>query len=234
MPAALMARRQSLGPQGTLNTGLTVHWHFDESSGDRAAAVGGITLTLTGTLGNRTGKLTNAVDFDNNTANYLNATTGISALTVTTSTPFEVCMWCLMDQKNAERTFMHWVASGSSAFAQVRWNNATQKIRILIRGQTVQDSTFGVPTNGVWFMVNVGDDGTNAFLIINNGPADTTAHAANGTTATEIRFGQTTSNTEPLDGGVDCPSIWNGRVLIPTERTNIYNGSSGLDYPYTL
>ena len=76
------------------------------------------------------------------------------------------------------------------------------------------------------------DAGANTLNIqVNNGTIDSAAQTITpGDGAAEFEMGADRS-INFMNGRIDSCSIWK-RVLTPAERTTLWNGGAGLDYPF--
>ena len=70
-------------------------------------------------------------------------------------------------------------------------------------------------------------------ISVNDGTVDTTAHSGGvASISTGFNIGAAADPTNYWDGRIDSTSFW-WKILTSTEVTDLYNGGSGFDYPFT-
>jgi hypothetical protein len=212
----------------SLLDGLVAYWALDEGSGTtRIDSVGSSNLADNNTVGSAVGKVGNAADFDG--TNFLELNPGLSI-----PSDISVSLWCYpnagygtlafpgMIEQNFDWGRIFVASSSGVAQARVRQSNGVERIA----------STLTVISTTAWsHIVLVVNSLTGvATLYVNNAVAgsvtyDGTLNQGNST----LKIGQQAANF--FDGRIDEVGIWN-RVLTPAERTILYNGGSGIAFPF--
>jgi hypothetical protein len=222
------------GGASSLLTGLIGYWKLDEASGTRNDAHGSNHLTDNGSVGSNTGKLGNAADLDGVNDSLI---LGDNADLSTGDIDFTWTCWMYLDTK----------PTGNNAYAihkqdeyglLYRDYGGHDRLAFLVNDGAVivNASTLGSPSTGTWYFIVCWHDATaNTINIqVNDGTVDSaaTAGTAPSDTANEFQLGRYTAGT-PLrwDGRLDGVGFWK-RVLTATERSNLYNSGSGLEYPF--
>lgn len=91
-------------------------------------------------------------------------------------------------------------------------------------------------STGVWYQVIAWHDaaGNQAGIVVNAGTPVTGAYAGGVTGhAGALNVGRYSGGLANVDGLLDMVAIWK-RVLSGAERTQLYNGGVGLDYPFSV
>jgi hypothetical protein len=211
-----------------LTDSLVSHWKLDEASGNAIDAHGTNDLTETdGTIGSAAGKLGNARDFEAADTEYFNKADNADLST-----------------GDIDFTFAGWVQLESTGAAQAvfsKWPFANEyflrydgsRFVWLVGSGSATANNLGAPSSGVWYFFVAWHDSVNNIvgIQINNGTADTTSYSS-GVTDAGAEFalgGKVDGGPEYLDGLLDSVSFWK-RVLTADEKTELYNGGTGLDY----
>jgi hypothetical protein len=221
----------------SLLTSLVAYWKMDEASGDALDAYSTNNLTDTGTVPSTIGKIGTARK--PTTGKYF--TTADSAALSTGDIDFTIQVWVGFDT----------LPGAANQFVMSRWDGATKyeyalyydftanRMKFIVSSDgtagpltTVTANTFGVVTQGIYYCVHAWHDSINNVLgIAINDTADTSAYSA-GLVDTPARttIGRNDDGSgNPMTAAIDEVGFWK-RMLTPTERTNLYNGGSGLAF----
>ncbi len=208
----------------SLLTGLVAYWKLDETSGTRFDSAGTNHLADNGSVGYGIGKQGNAAEFDG--SNSLDAGTLLQP-----SGNFTFSCWLNPDTLNGNAVAANWTDSSNRAWAIDTFNGP---LRFYVYGpsDSVVLDTGITPSTTAWSLVIVWLDTTanKVYCQINN---NATLYEANFSgllyQAGEFTVGRRANLF--YDGLIDEVGLWN-RVLTPIERTQLYNGSAGLTYPF--
>lgn len=221
----------------TLLNDLVAFWRLDEASGTRNDSAGANHLTDNNTVTQAVGKVGNAAQFTAANSEYLSRVDN-AALSMG-DIDFTIAAWVYVDARDADRTI-------------VAKRNTTADLRIeyLLRANSVNQFEF-----------YISDDGGANFNVVQTATGTVVVgawhflvawHEAAANTikiqldnATPISAATTLSpvdTTHPLtiggfaggqfwDGRGDATGIWK-RALTADERTELWNGGAGVEYPF--
>jgi hypothetical protein len=218
---------QSGATASPLLTDLVAYWKLDEPNGTRFDSVGTNNLSETGSVGSTIGIQGNAADFDG--TNYLS-----TALDGTTLTAVSIALWFKADDiltANVEGV-LSWARTGipvdSLPFIIIQTNSGTT--RLYADGN--YRVTSGALANNTWYHVVCTYDGTDWKMYLDGGLIGTYTGGigTNITNANTVYVGSGFNNQFP--GDIDEVGIWD-RALEGSEITTLYNGGSGITYPFT-
>ena len=220
--------------------GLVAHWKMNETSGTRADSHGTSPLLNNGTVTSATGKLGNAADFELADSDYLSRV-DTAALSMGPEVDFSFFAWVQMESKTANIMAIVSKSATSGAASNYEWaayyeNTADRLVFAVSNGTTTGSqaaTSLGSPSTGVMYFLGCWHDAVNNTLNIqiNNGPVDTVGFSAGSWDSTHpFQIGLAFGTVRYWDGLIDSVSLFK-RVLSPGERTHIYNGGAGLDYP---
>lgn len=221
----------------SLLDGLVAWYNLDEASGTRQdAGANNLDLTDVNTVGSTTGPgiMVNAAAFVSANSEEL---THIDAPLYDRSGPYTVAAWVRFTTFPAGTIGIvsKWTNAGSNnLFTLESVLSGTQKIRMRHQqsaGGTVSALTATVAT-ATWYFACGGYDGTDVFISLNNAARVTTAAtvpAADTGLFVIGRLGQVASTF--FNGDVAGAGFWN-RALTVAEQGVLYNGGSGLQYPF--
>jgi hypothetical protein len=228
------------GSASSLLTGLTGYWKLDEASGSRSdSTANALTLTDSASTSGVAAKISNGADFEFGTPTYLNRADE-AALSFGTDTDFTVSCWIQLESSTG---FGVGIVSKDSAGLTTGTEflldvNSSPALRLSVgNGTTSATVTHGTTlSTATWYFVVAWHDSAADTLNIsvNDGAAASTAWTGgtqNGTAAFRISA-PAYNNSLSFDGIIDEVGFWNGRVLTAGERTTLYNGGSGLTYPF--
>lgn len=220
---------------------LVSHWRLE----DEADAHGGRTLTNNGTATFGAGKIGNAAYF-NGTNQYLSRADD-AGLSMSGQTSFTLACWLYLTDKTADRWAVlkgDSLTAGTSDYG-INYATTADRIQFAIgdgsNGAVATADTFGAVPADTWVCVVAWYDratGTSTDTVniqVDGGTADSAASGANGsrdgTRQLDIGRGFNTLGSSFWAGRVDSVSIWK-RLLTAAERTALYNGGAGRDYPF--
>lgn len=96
-------------------------------------------------------------------------------------------------------------------------------------------STNSAPTNQ-WNCLLFGYNATTQipFVRLNDGQTDGVVFIPSALPVSNMAVGARSSHTDPavFNGALDLPTLWKGKVLSATEMDELYNGGTGVDYPF--
>lgn len=219
-----------------LANGLASYWRMDESTNaSRADEVGGMTLSVSGSVGSLSGMITNAAYF-NASSSYLTHADS-STLSVPLDTPFTVACWTKLDSTASDYTM---VSKGATAGADCEYvlvfiTSGTRIYVICGNGTTTQstaDTTTTVATNQ-WRLALGTYAASNLWCYVDAGYGNKAvmAHGSHDT-SNPFLIGRRTTSSGNMNGLVDEVGLWK-RKLNAGERSVLWNSGSGKTYPFT-
>ena len=214
---------------------LMAHWKLNEVSGTRVDAHSTRDLTDVNTVTQAAGKIGNAAQFT--AANSERLTHADHADLTMGDIDYTLACWVYLDVKTAYQVLMAKMAASNFEYRFAYDNVADRFLMEILTlagvGQVELADNLGAVSTGTWYLV-IGwlDAAANTLNIqVNNGTVDSAAQTQTpGAGTAEFEMGADRSSTL-MDGRIDSASIWK-RVLTPTERTLLWNGGAGLDYPF--
>jgi hypothetical protein len=222
----LLRQRATGGGASSLLADLVSYWNLNEPNGIRFDSAGTNNLTDNGGVGSTIGIQGNAADFDG--TNYLS-----TALDGTTLTAVSIALWFKADDittANLEGV-LSWAKTGrpkdTLAFINIQTNSGA--IRLYVDSN--YKVTSGALANNTWYHAVCTYDGTDWKLYLDGGLAGTYTGGIGTfiTNANTVYVGSGYNN--PFPGDIDEVGIWN-RALEGSEITTLYNGGSGITYPF--
>lgn len=205
-------------------------------------AHGSNTLIDNGGVTQVSGRIGSAAQFTRLSNQYLSITD--NAALSTGDVDFEWAGFAWLSSKPAA-SLMYVLGKEQSGSADyvLRYDTSADRFEFLIASsgteKKVVANTFGSAPIGAWIFVDIWHDsvGDTVNIQINNGPVDSAATAGIPPTDTTqpLQVGGETffGDNRYWDGRIDSLSFWK-RLLSPAERTGLYNGGSGVDYPLQL
>ena len=206
-------------------------WSLDEVSGTRADSQGSNDLTDHNTVGNTTGKQSNAADFesDNSEALYIADNADLSF----GDEDFSISGWVKLESLALDAVWSKYVTSGNHREYMLYINSSKFQWLVSSDGTSstsvVADSE-GTLSTGTWYFVTVYHDATanEIGVSVNGGTIDTASHTTGVNDDTsEFNLGAWEDHTTNfLDGALDEVVVWN-KVLSQDEIDWLYNLGSG-------
>lgn len=222
-----------------LVTNCVAYYKLDESSGNAADATGGgFTLTNTNSVAFVTGKINNGADFGNtnstklfDSSNDLGISTGactISAWVNMNAAPASGGANAFILAAFRKNSFYDW---------SLRYDNNGGTFRILATGSggtQTNTATNQTLTVGTWYhLAMTYDGGSTVTLYFNGSSSNTGTNPAQGTSGTAVYLGASTGGTGQFAScKIDEVGYWS-RALSGAEITSLYNGGTGIQYPFT-
>lgn len=228
---------------------LVSYWKFDESSGNAADSVGSNTLTNINTAAYASAKINNGIDLERGSSQQMQiAHASQSGLQLTTLT---IACWVnfesLVSVTNDTNTFAtKGNIDGLTEVGYIFWLSKTATDRKLFfwwrigTNDANQHSVVWEPSTATWYHVAVTFDNTaNECKFYVNG----SQQGATGTSlATALQpegnqpfivgnHSDETDSGKLFDGIIDELGVWS-RALSSTEISSLYNGGTGLSYPF--
>jgi Concanavalin A-like lectin/glucanases superfamily len=219
-----------------LTDSLISYWKLDESSGDALDAHGTNDLTDNNTVGSASGKINGARDFEAANGEYFSRAdnAGLS----TGDIDFTFAAWVNAESLSGFPVVANkgWAGSGGGREWILYYRTDASRFRFAVENETaeVDANTLGAASTGTWYHVVCWHDSVNnqIGIAVNGGSADTAAYSGGVTDAAgDFRIGASPTQSLYWDGLIDEAGFWK-RVLSSAERLVLYNGGSGLAYPF--
>jgi hypothetical protein len=222
---------------------LVSYWKLDEASGNAVDAHGANTLTDENTVGTAAGKINGARDFESGSIERFiladNADLSVGDI------GFSWSLWVQLESKGADRSILSkWYSASNNREYWLLFANASDRFQFAVSSNGTAEAwasadNLGSPSLATWYHIVVWHDpaGDVIGITVNDGTPNTTAHTTgvvNGgsTFALGLWKDAASSNFAPFDGLIDEVGFWK-KVLSSGEITQLYNGGSGLAYPFT-
>ena len=224
----------------SLSTNIVYYYKLDESSGNAADQVASNTLTNTNTVTYSTGKINNGANF-NGSSNYLKSGTAY----VPGTSDFSYAGWFKTSTSGGSVIFSE-ANSGSRYFVQT-YVDSTGHINseigwVSAGNQGVQTTSSSTSyTDGVWHHLVVVHSNpaskANITVYVDGSQILTTTHASLSYNISSLSIGLALGTnlfggpTQYFNGSLDEVGVWS-RALSSAEVTSLYNGGSGVSYPF--
>lgn len=214
-------------------------WNLDEASGTRADSVGSSDLTDNNTVGSASGKFGNAADFEDGSSEYLSRADN-AALSMG-DVDFVLRCWVQLESKTDIRSLIcKWDTGANQREYFLIYRQADDRFELSISASgggtdaSVQASNFGSPSTATWYLIHAWHDSVNnqIGIAVNAGTANTASYSGgvlNGTS--DFCLGSLTPSGALFhDGLLDDVVVLKGYILDATERTEDYNGGTGVAF----
>lgn len=218
--------------------GLVSWWRLEESSGARADAHGGQTLTDNNTVASASGKQGQAADLEASNSEYLSRAD--SAALSLGDVDATLGLWARLESKGTLRALLSkFEPSGDQREYRILYENTTDRFYWNVSsdgtsgGETMlAANALGSPATATWYFIVVWHDAAanEIGIQVNNGAGDTAAHSGgvhDGTAA--LRLGAIGGPAQYMDGLLDEAFLYK-RLLSADERAWLYNGGAGRAY----
>lgn len=218
-------------------TNLISYWGLDESSGSRADRHGTNTMSEAGTVGTSTGKVY-ALAADLTGANGFFLSDNASVSVSGAAQEYTIALWVKMGSLAATARLVSKGTSPDTSF-YVEYNLGSNRFAFSnfegaggLNPHSVDATSMGAPSTGTWyFIVAWRDSSGNNRIQVNDGTVD----LGSGQNATAYDEGGEfdIGFTDGIGNFATCtigPVMFWKRVLTAQERTDLYNGGSGLTY----
>jgi len=219
-----------------LTDNLVSYWKLDESSGNAADSVGSNTLTNNNSTAYATGKINNGADFENSSSQYLSIADGTqSGLDITGD--LSISFWW----KPESHTGFTWLVSkyliaGNQRSYGVYYDTGNTLYFVFSNNGTATSGAgySFTPSDGTWYHIVIAYNSSGVQTIYVNGSSiGTTSSLATSIFNSSADFWVGGGNNDPdVDGVIDEVGIWS-RTLTEVEVGQLYNLTSGLQYPFT-
>ena len=219
-----------------LTDNIVSYWKLDESSGNAADSAGSNTLTNTNTATYAAALINNGGSFASASNQYLGiADASQTGLDFGTGA-FSISMWMKPVALNVTYRIIN-KQDGTNGYGYCIIMLSDAKIRVSANSSAgAQDipSTGTIGTTAAFTHVVFTRGATNGIRIYLNGSADTTTtnDARDVSSAEPFAIGARVDGLDSsYNGMVDEVGVWS-RELTSAEVTSLYNGGSGLTYPF--
>lgn len=221
----------------SLTTNLLHYWKFDESSGNASDSVGSFTLTNTNTVTYSTGKINNGAYTTEAANNYLSANAP-----ETLEGDATVNFWAYISSfsTSSDAIYLRTVNPVWDNYYMITSSNIKYQASSYNSGNQIGDSTWtNTFSTGTWYMITVLTT-TSSYTseVYVNGTSLGTQNFNNswpstGKSPRVYTSGSAMYASYParLNGRIDELGVWS-RKLSSSEITSLYNGGSGLQYPF--
>ena len=210
---------------GGLTSGLVAYWNLNETSGNRADALGLFPLTNNGSVGYTTGLIGNAANF-----------TGSQNLTnssIAFGSTYTISCWVYVPAGGGPfGNTCAWGIGGTSTpqIALTMYNTAVFAFKMYVNG--TNGAIAGVSYN-TWHHCVFTYSDPYGILYVDNSKIDVTPINNAGAETTAISVGSFVGNTQYITSGrIDEFGVWN-RVLSSAEISSLYNSGVGKTYPFS-
>lgn len=216
-------------------TNIRAAYNLDDSTGNLVDSTGnGYTLTNTGTVTFSTGLIGEAALFGTSNLTKI-LSLASSAAGIALSSDWTVAFFWKADTAANGLSVMEvtWGATGASNSNLTIFGRDQANGRWIIfnSGFTSSQTTEGI-SNGTWYHMMVTRSGSTLTFYVNNTSKGSVA--VGSATNRTLRIGTGYSNDAgwKLSGDVDMWYVWD-KALDSTERSDVYNGGTGVQYPAT-
>mgnify|MGYP001594005931 CR=1 FL=1 len=230
-----------------LTDNIQGYWKFDESSGNASDSTANAnTLTNNGTATYVAAKINNGIDLNGTTQYFSIADASQTGLDLTGA--FTLAVWINTDvdpstvnnpiitkNDNTDKNYAFAIANYGTVPAP------DDRLYLSIKSTTlVEMTTTWNPTVGTWYhaAVTYTASGTNDVQFYINGAAQGAAISSGKTVldtgGAAVEVGEIAHGLWDMwDGKIDEAGIWS-RALSSSEISELYNGGTGLQYPFTV
>ena len=215
---------------------IVAYYKLDESSGNAIDSVASFDLTNNNTAAYASGKINNAVDFGSGNTNK--SLTRADNLGITGDEALTISGWVKLNDEIAAdewEFFGHSDDSANPNYINLRYsyNGGTRRLGIStgFSLNSLYEITLG--TANWYHLIITRDASNNTELFVNSVSQGTGSDAAQDVNANAFAIGQTAESSDKFSSVlVDEVGVWN-RVLTQAEIEVLYNGGSGLQYPFS-
>lgn len=219
---------------------LVSFWKCDEASGDLLDAHGTNNLTDRNTVGSASGKIGTARRFTRTSQESFD--TPDNAELSMGDIAFSINLWVRLTTNAATMVLLckGINVTSTTTFDYGIYFTTTSGGRFVFRvggasNTPVTANNFGTPSTGVWYMINAFHDpaANQIGISVNNGTPNTAGFSAGvPDTGNPFYLGWDVDSARYLNGDLDIIGIWK-RLHSSQDKTDLYNGGAGLDYPFT-
>ena len=216
---------------------LIAYWKLEEASGTRNDShSNALHLTDNNTVTQATGKQGNAADFEASNGEYLSRVD--SATLSMGDIDFTVLLWVNAESLGSNYVIGQYGGAGARSW-EIQHTGSRFHFFVSNDGTVtnwVTANNLGAPSTATWYLIIAWHDAAaNTINIqVNNGTVDSGGHTTGVfNSAEDFRIGTAEVGGPFWDGLIDEVAIWK-RVLTSDERTQLYNGGSGMTYPFPV
>lgn len=220
---------------------LKAYWMLNETSGTRYDSVNSNDLTDNNTVTQATGILDSAAQFSHANSEYLSITDNDDLSTG--DIDYSIAVWVYIDSIPGSgwmSIVTKWEDASHNREYWLGYNGTTNRFEFFVSwdgywgwSSVAADNLGAVSTNTWYYIVAWHDSTANTINIqVNNGLADSTAHS-NGSRngVAPFTIGKSDGGDYFWNGRIDAVGFWK-RVLTVEEKTSLYNGGSGFEFPF--
>ena len=216
---------------------LVEFWPLSEQASVRLGVHAGLHLTDNNTVTGADGVGSLASQFTAANSEYLSRAS--EAALQMGDIDFTLAAWVYLDAVGADRTILgkHDAATAAGSEFMMRYNHATTRFRFALLNAsvstTVDANPFGAPSTATWYLVMGRYDAAADLMGISvNAGAEDTAAQTGGTNVLTNGFHVGALNTlAHFSGRIQRVGMWK-RLLTADERSWLYNGGRGRNYPF--
>jgi hypothetical protein len=223
----LLRKRAAAPAASSLLTDLVSYWKLDEVSGTRFDTVGSNNLTDNNSVGSALGKVYPLA------AQFTAINQSLSNSSVTIGTTLTVAVWIYLDSDfvaATENTIFSFGGIGNAGLFGVVFGGNN-----ILRWYSVPDTitnTGTIATNAWTFIVAKLVDNSSLSVKINDGaPVSMAKSGSINPTTYLLLAARTPTDDTPFPGRIGPLAVWS-RETTDDEDTELYNGGSGLAYPF--
>jgi len=219
-----------------LTDGLVAYYKLDESSGNATDSVGGFNMTNTNTCTFSAWKINNGANTHPTGNKYF---TVASDLWLNGSSQnWTVSLWIYPNGNiSTQSVFVNWVDYGYRVYNYIeRYSSACRLVRV--RGGIAADvcSKSQSFNDATWYHICWRYNGTTLDLKVNNWTSTTLGSSGNGSGSwywDETTIGALTSGGTTNFKWLSDEVWFRNRNITDDEVTSLYNGGTGVQYPFT-
>lgn len=209
------------------------YWKLDVSSGNDTGAVAGLTATNT-SVTYSTGKINNGAVYNGSAYHTISDNTAIKP-----TSDISISLWVNITSTSSYQMLLaKGENAGDTRSYEIRCFGTTTQLEVQMRtggGSYIQFRTTTAIGTGTWTHIVITRTGATNKIYI-NGVSDTLAANTTQTTSIDystdaLWFGQRNGGLR-FNGNLDEIGIWDV-ALTSTEVTDLYNGGSGNQYPFS-
>jgi hypothetical protein len=213
---------QSGGGALSLLTGLVSYWNLNEPNGIRSDSAGTNNLTDNGGVGSALGKQGNAASFVRANTEYLSTPIDRGAYTT-----ISLALWFYVDADFATTGIASWGIGTLDNNPFLIFQLDTGTVRLFVDGGVRITTPVII---GAWYHAVITYDGADWKLYLDNDLKGTYTGAYGTLSGLILYLGSGFQGY--FDGRIDEVGFWD-RALAGSEIAALYNGGSGITYPFT-
>lgn len=207
-----------------LGDNIQSYWTLDNVLSD---SVGSRTLTNNGATYSSSGKINGAFDFDG-TNDYM---TAVISNDVSTSNAFSVSLWFNADSTVGTQQIY---VSADTANDRIILNIVDGELIFSTYDGSTTTGLYTPVSSGVWYHVVISSDGVSYRMVVNDAIITNTHSYAGASIGGSLVYigANPTGGAQWFNGRIDEIGTWTRQITI-SEISQLYNGGTGLQYPFT-